>query len=114
MMPKLGRGREKLLGLNANARSYNAEINELLKELSTQLLGQQNTLMRGRFVVLPHAVAAEFMHWWLHKNGVKDVDSSVVNRATIAAKTLTPNKKINLGGGLSLYSGATSLRILPD
>lgn len=114
MMPKIGDDREKLLGLNAAAKTYNAEINELLEELGGQLIDEQNALLRRRYVVLPHAVAAEFMHWWLTNSGVKDIDSSVVNRATIAAKTLVRNKKMNLGGGLSLYSGETSLKILPD
>ncbi len=111
MMPKLWPVRPTLLGLNADARRRNKEIDDLLEGLDTYLLNEKGDLVRQRFVTLPHKVASEYLHRWLIKNSVKNIDSNVVNRATIAAKTLAPCKKIDLKNGYLLQSEATSLNI---
>lgn len=114
VVPRLGYKRGELLNLNTSARHFNAEITKLLTTLDGRLLNERGNLIRQRFVVLPHSVAAEYIHWWLTKNGVKNIDRAVVTRATIAAKTLPIGKKIDLGNGLTMHSSPTSLEILPD
>lgn len=113
VMPKLLQARPELLKLNTVAHANNEEIDLLLKKLDSYLLSPNSGLVRCRFVLLPHKVAAEYMHSWLLSRGVNNIDAHVVNRATIAAKTLARGKKIDLKNGSWLHSGTTSLDIFP-
>ncbi len=112
IMPKLANNRDELVNLNDSSRLNNDEIDSHLQELDSYLLGPKNELDRSRFLTLPHVVATEYMHRWLAKNDVKNLDFVVVTRATIAAKTLAAGKKIDLKSGHWLVSEATSLQIL--
>lgn len=114
LMPKLVGQREILLRLHEQARTLNADISEILLELDKVVVTDDGALFRRAFVRLPHAAAAEYMHHWLTSHGVEGLDAALVHKAVIAAKTLAVGKKIDLSGGRQLYSGATSLTILPN
>jgi tRNA(Ile)-lysidine synthetase-like protein len=113
VMPDLKDARKKLLQLNKDAHGYNREIQSLLEQLQEYLHNRDGSLIRKRFVALPHKVAAEYMHHWLSENGVKSIDMAVVTKATIAAKTLPAGKRIDLGKACWLQSDKTSLKIVP-
>ncbi len=114
VMKSLGEGRKTLVELHADARRFNDEIDDLLRELSGRMLTDDGALIRSRYVQLPHMVAAAFMHRWLVQREVQDVDSHMVTRATIAARTLPAGKRIDLGGHAWLKSEKTSVKIMSD
>ena len=114
VMKSLGSNRKTLVDLHADARRFNDEIDGLLSELAAKLVAKDGTLVRNQFVQLPHVVAAAFMHRWLLEHEIKDIDSQLVARATIAARTLPLGKRINLGQKAWLLSLRSGVKIMRD
>ncbi len=113
IVPKLGFESKKLITLNRRAQAFNDEIELLFSLLDKRLLDSEQALLRNRFVTLPFVVCTAYMHRTLSKSGVKDITTEVVVRAALAAKTLLPGKKIDLGGNHWLVSGKTKVKVLP-
>jgi len=98
--PKLGDKRGELLNINK-------KVSELYHDIDTRisiLLPKKNMLSRAWFVALPYAVQKELMRAWLVRCGVSDIDSKLIERCTIASKTLSAGKKIDVSGELWLVS----------
>ena len=102
----------EILKINNSASILNIEIDILLNELDSYVLDSSDALIRSRFVVLPVAVACEYVKKWLTTNGVKDVDKALVHRTLIAAKTLGIGSKVDCGNMHWLKSSKTTLEIL--
>ena len=104
-MPKLEPARIKLLEINKKVGTSYHDIDMRL----AGLLPKQNVLTRPGFVQLPYLVQKELVRSWLVRNGVSDIDKQLVERITLACKTLPIGKKTNVSGGLWLYSNKLNL-----
>lgn len=106
--------RDALGKLHIKMKQYNSEMDGLLEDLDDYLLSPKGSLLRQRFVTLPYKVGHEYMHWWLTKNDVTNIDSNVVWAASLAAKTLHAGKKTDLKNGYLLVSDKNELKIVRD
>jgi tRNA(Ile)-lysidine synthetase-like protein len=58
---------------------------------------------RDLFISLPHAVAKETMTTWLRQNSVRDFNSKLIEKLTIAAKTYKNGQKMDVNNEYFLY-----------
>jgi tRNA(Ile)-lysidine synthase len=107
IMPKLALETEKLLSINRKVEMLYHDIDMRI----TTILPKQNVLSRVWFVVLPYKVQKEIMRAWLIRCGVESIDSPLLERVTIAVKTLPRGKKIDIDGKLWLVSEKQNILI---
>jgi tRNA(Ile)-lysidine synthetase-like protein len=87
--------RNQLLKHILDAKKLNAQIDELLIN-SLHMQPGVNLLDREWFIMLPHAVALEFLAEWLRARGVTDFDSKLLEKLVHAIKTYTAGKRIDI------------------
>lgn len=103
LLPKLGsQDRKRLLGIRAEIVDKYHEIDILTRHLLVSITNKQG-ILRVKFVVLPYLVQKEIMATWLRLHAVT-ISREMVERATLAAKTLRPYKHIELAKGVELHS----------
>jgi tRNA(Ile)-lysidine synthase len=102
IVPKLGEHRRDLLEIRNHISDLQIEIEDLSKKMLVQTL-QKQALVRSDFVVLPYIVQLEIMATWLRVNRV-EYDQKTIANAVNAAKTMLPNKHIELAGGATLHA----------
>jgi tRNA(Ile)-lysidine synthase len=100
IVPKLGDKRAQLLKIRERVGVLGIEIDDLSKKILVQSM-KKESLVRTDFVVLPYIVQLEVMSTWLRLNKV-NYDQKTVVKVTTAAKTLLPDKQIELSGGAVL------------
>jgi tRNA(Ile)-lysidine synthase len=100
IMPKLAQKNDELIEVNRKIEKIYHDID---MRIST-ILPKQNVLSRIWFVQLPYSVQKELVRAWILRCGVEDIDSSLLERVTIAVKTLGLGKKIDINGKLWLVS----------
>ncbi len=93
--------RKQLLQLVDKAHHHNEAIEQLLADLP-QLRQATAELNRPWYIMLPHDVAREVMAGWLRSHGVHSFDSKLLERLTVAAKSLAPGKQIDVNGQMVL------------
>lgn len=85
----------------------NKQVDALYEDIDmrvSHMTPKRNILNRSSLILLPHSVAKEVVRSWLLQNGVADITARMIESATIAAKTLLPNKKIDIGNAFWLSS----------
>jgi tRNA(Ile)-lysidine synthase len=87
--------RQQLKELIEKARDANVQIDALLAE-QLHLQPAANTLDREWFTMLPHTIAREIMAAWLRSHHIRDFDTKLLERLTIAAKTYAAGKQIDI------------------
>lgn len=108
IMPKLtGDDRQKLLNIREKVVELYLEIDDSTKKLLVQTL-IKGELVRARFVVLPYIIQKELMAVWLRLNNV-EIDKLMIKRAVISAKTMKPNKKLELSKDATLLIGKRTI-----
>lgn len=107
IMPQLESSRETLLEINETIDKLYVDID---MRISGVLYGQR-MIYRPNFVFYPFVVQKEIMRAWLLKSGVTELDKQLIERATVAAKTLPHGKKINLKGAHWLHSEKQNIYI---
>lgn len=96
IMPKFGgEARQKLRRLITDTQTANEQIDDLLGE-QLRIQPANDRLDRRWFIMLPHAVAREVVATWLRRLGMADFDRTLLERMTIAAKTLGPGKRVDI------------------
>lgn len=111
LLPRLTRNQKRQLeAAHAAARGRNNEVDEAvaaqLRELETG-----EGLDRQKFIALPYSVAAEVMVAWLRQQGVKDVDSKLIDVLVVSVKTLPPGKRISVGKNVFLNLRPTTMTL---
>ncbi|HEX7633186.1 MAG TPA: tRNA lysidine(34) synthetase TilS [Candidatus Saccharimonadales bacterium] len=103
IMPRLGEAdRQQFLQIISGLHHTNRELDTLLvKYLHFQSVG--GILDRREFNGLPHQVAREIMAAWLRANSVKTIDSKMLERLVVAAKTAQSGSLIDIAKGLSMH-----------
>jgi tRNA(Ile)-lysidine synthase len=87
--------RNKLIGIIDNAAELNRKIDfELASYIDANSVS--NKLNRYAFIILPHRVALEVVAMWLRRTGVRDFNSKILERLTIAAKTLKAGQTVDI------------------
>lgn len=107
ILPKLGEKWDYFVKLNRELANIYHDIDTGV----SVLLHGQLVLSRTRFVILPVIVQQEVMRRWLLKSGVSVEDKKMIERATIAAKTLPIGKRADLDGQHWLVSQKQNLSI---
>lgn len=104
--------REKLLNLIDNAAILNKNID---KEISVFLKKHSDLtgLERDSFTYLPHKVASEVMAAWLRGQNIRSFNAKLIDKLTIAAKTLRPGQKVDVDTAHFLYISNGKLALLP-
>ncbi len=125
--------KQKLLKIIRSMHKLNAEIDNELKTIhkyvrgSTShkpkqypnslnqggkfVQGSTSHMNRGRFIMLPHAVAREVMLDWLRGQNVQDITGPMLERLVIAAKTLPVGKQSNVDKNLKMKIGKNELSL---
>jgi len=98
--------KQKLLAVSKNMQPVNAELDALLAA------NLQVKLNRYWFIQLPHDVAREIMAAWLRKYDIGDFDHWTIERLTVAAKTASNGKAIDVVKGHSLQVTKENLALI--
>ena len=110
IVPELSTERQRLLGLIHQTAGWTEEIDELITKLASWLF-EDGQLIRARFVQLDFKIAGFVMREWLFRDGIDNIDTQLIERMVIAAKTLQPGKRIDLDGQHILISQKRVLQI---
>jgi tRNA(Ile)-lysidine synthetase-like protein len=108
IMPKLSSAREELVSINKRIGDIYQDIDIRI----ANLLPSKNILYRPGFVVLPYSLQREIIRSWLVRSGIKDIDRELIERCTMACKTLPIGKKIDVGNALWLISDKQNLALV--
>lgn len=101
--------RAELLRKQKLALKNNQTIDRLLDAyLDT---GDPSVLDKRDITQLPHAVALELIAHWLRSNDIRDVDSKMLERITLGAKTLKPGKTISVKGSAIVKVAAQKIQL---
>lgn len=103
--------RQEIVMLNEKMLLINSEYSALVNELLVYVTLQNNQILRSRFVLLPHKVAAACMVTWLQTHEIRGLSKSTIERLVVAAKTLKNGKKTTVGGSWWLVITKNKLRI---
>ena len=94
IMPKLEPAFSDLLARNES-------IEKLYIDIDMRVAGIMygtRTIYRPKFVFYPFLVQREIVRAWLVKSGITDLDKQLIERITVAIKTLPIGKKIDISG----------------
>lgn len=97
--------KQRLIDLVKTMRQVNQEIDDALAG------SVQGSLSREWFALLPHTVAREVMAAWLRQHDVRDFDSPMLERLTVAAKVAEPGKAIDIVKGRVMQVGKQDLAL---
>jgi hypothetical protein len=97
--------RRRLLAVSRRMRAVNQEIDDIMHDKT------QGNLERQWFILLPHNVSREVMASWLRNHGVRGFDRSTLERLTVAAKTASHGKAIDVVKGHSMHVGRDDLAL---
>lgn len=97
--------KQRLIDLVKTMRQVNQEIDDALAG------SVQGSLNREWFALLPHTVAREVMAAWLRQHDVRDFDSPMLERLTVAAKVAEPGKAIDIVKGRVMQVGKQDLAL---
>jgi tRNA(Ile)-lysidine synthase len=111
IVPRLTKAdQKKLHDIIRNLQKTSRELDTLLvKYLHLQSVGGR--LDRNEFNHLPHSVAREVMAAWLRAHGLKAIDSKMLERLVVAAKTGKPGQKTDASNGYVLRITARTLAL---
>lgn len=92
VMPQISKAdRARLLAIQLRMSQLNHEIDEQLEEALAALTTSDGSIVRKKFIMLPHAVAQELMAHILRQNNVRNLSRQLVSRLVIALKTGRPH-----------------------
>ncbi|MBC7581677.1 tRNA lysidine(34) synthetase TilS [Aeromicrobium sp.] len=107
--------RGRLLAVSRRMRTVNQEIDTLISDVMPRPGGssahEPTALNRQWFILLPHNVSREVMASWLRQHGVRDFDRNTLERLTVAAKTATNGKAIDIVKNHSMHVGPDHLAL---
>lgn len=107
--------RRRLLAVSRRMQAVNQEIDTLIADVLPPLGGpsSQNAKAMNRewFILLPHNVSREVMAGWLRNHGIRDFDRTTLERLTVAAKTASNGKAVDIVKGHSLHIGRDDLAL---
>lgn len=110
VIPKLStEQRQDLLAKQQLALENNRAIDQLLDAYIDS--GDSTSLSRRDITELPHAVALELIAHWLRTNEIREVDSKLLERITLGAKTLKPGKTIAVKGAAVVKVAAQKIQL---
>lgn len=113
LLPKLkAADRATLLDIRAHVSELMHEIDSLSAKFLVQL-SDGGAVVRARFVPLPFVVQKQIMAYYLRAAGVL-INADMVERATVAVKTLLPGKHIELQKNVALHSRQNSVFLNVD
>lgn len=93
IIPFLGvAGRRRMLAHLSRAK----ELNTLIDQSLGNDASSERTLDRYWFIMLPYDVSCEVMASWLRKHQIREFDRHTIERLTVAAKTATAGKNIDI------------------
>ena len=93
LLPKLNESdKQRFLAIINQATQTNDQLDSELAEL----LPAAENLQRKEFIQLSHKEARELIAAWLRSHGLRDFDSTTLERLVVAAKTAAPGKKIDV------------------
>jgi tRNA(Ile)-lysidine synthetase-like protein len=104
--------RAKLLSIYMTMFTSNNKLDEVVSDLLRTVTNNENEILRSRFVVLPYKIAKECVKLWLQKNGISQINESLVSKCVVAVKTLEVGKKIDCTEGHFLHSLKTTVKII--
>ncbi len=100
IMPKLQPKREELLKINKRAGDIYTDIDLRI----SLFIPKKNILHRATYVRFPFSVRREIMKSWLESLGVRDINRNMINKLTVSACTLSPNKIVDINKDLIMLS----------
>lgn len=92
--------RQQFLRIVNHTRQLNRDLDALLSEELNQQRAQR--IDRNRFTNLPHDVSIELMAAWLRENNLREFDTKMLDRLTVAAKTGRPGTVVNVYKNVNL------------
>lgn len=92
VMPLLETRRRDLLHINSNIEKLYHDID---LRIANVLYGQ-HVLSRTKFIYFPYRVQLEITRAWLVQKGIRELDRKIIDRVTLAIKTLPIGKKIDI------------------
>lgn len=99
VIPKLTqKQRQTLIELQDAASHTNKLADELFDSMG--IAGEE--VSRGLIINVDHKTATEIVAHWLRSNDIRQFDAKQIERIVIAAKTLSPGKKIPVYGNHSI------------
>jgi tRNA(Ile)-lysidine synthase len=87
--------KQDLLSVHRTMLARNTSIDTAIIELDTWLL-QNGTIVRWKFAQLPHAVAKNYIAYYLKNRGV-EFDATFIERVVVALKVQKPNSRVSVG-----------------
>jgi tRNA(Ile)-lysidine synthetase-like protein len=102
IVPALGaEKRAQLVRILETLGETNREIDmTLIAELDH--LQDERGMNRYAFIMLPHALAREYMALWLRTEGLRDYDKATLERLVVAAKTASPSRIFDIANGVRM------------
>lgn len=92
IMPRIESNREQFLLFNKKAQNLIEDIDIRV----SFFVPKRNIFTRSLMLQFSHSIAKEVMRAWLIGQGVKDINSTMIERAVIAGKTLPIGKKVDI------------------
>lgn len=112
IVPRLGEeGRKVLLNHISQLSVVNSALDADL-HLYLHVQPSRQALDRHMFTQLPHVIALEVMAQWLRSHGITTFDGSLLERLTIASKTLEPGKRMSVDATTCLRFGKETIAFL--
>jgi tRNA(Ile)-lysidine synthase len=112
ILPRLSEAdREKLLVIIEELRTINHQIDTTLAT-QLHLQPEAGTLERTWFAHLPHAVAREVMAAWLRARGIKSLNTGMLERLVVGAKTGAVGSRYDVLGRGQLVVGRSNLALV--
>lgn len=96
VLPRINEAnRDKLVGMINNIGLTNKELDNYLTDYLNQN-SETEKLNRYAFIILPHKIAIEILATWLRQKGIKNFNTKLLNKLTIAAKTLKSGQQVDI------------------
>jgi tRNA(Ile)-lysidine synthase len=112
IVPRLGAARlTKFKSIIDAAYGLNQKVDKEVAKL-LQALEENNELKKLSFIKLPHDVAREALAAWLRRAGIRQFDKKMLERLTVAAKTLRAGKNVDITANYQLAIGKQGLKII--
>lgn len=113
VMPKLDViKRTQLLDLYDKTLVANDEIDTLLSEVDSYMCGAEG-IDRYGFIMLPHAIAKEYIAYVLRQHMVLNLDRNLIERLVIAIKTGTPGVVLDIDKTMIMKISRKKAKIVP-
>lgn len=99
--------KQRLLDVSRRMSEVNRKIDDIMSD------NVQGNLERTWFVMLPHNVSREVMASWLRHHGIREFDRGTLDRLTVAGKTATAGKAIDVVKGCQMHVSKDYLALKP-